>query len=80
MKTVKTVTDHEMYFLTLRRWYFYVQMVGYQEQAQDYSMEMTVFRPDEGKVNKADLVMTTVCQDLTGSTVRRCPVTCVRWK
>ena len=55
-------------------------MVGYQEQAQDYSMEMTVFRPDEGKVNKADLVMTTVCQDLTGSTVRRCPVTCVRWK
>ena len=32
----------------IRRWYFYVQMVGYQEQAQGYSMEMTICRPDEG--------------------------------
>ena len=32
-----------------RRWYFYVQMVGYEEEAQCYSMEMTICRPDEGE-------------------------------
>ena len=34
-----------------RRWYFYVQMVGYEEQAQCYSMEMTICRPDEGEAS-----------------------------
>ena len=34
-----------------RRWYFYVQMVGYEEQAQSYSMEMTICRPDEGEAD-----------------------------
>ena len=34
-----------------RRWYFYVQMVGYEEEAQCYSMEMTICRPDEGETD-----------------------------
>jgi len=47
--------DNRVFFLKVtrkarsRRWYFYVQMVGYQEQAQGYSMEMTLCRPDEGE-------------------------------
>ena len=34
-----------------RRLYFYVQMVGYEEEAQGYSMEMTICRPDEGEAD-----------------------------
>ena len=65
-----------------RRWYFYVQMVGYEEEAQCYSMEMTICRPDEGEadsfITKYQIISTD--QDPGGNTLRGSPEISVRWR
>ena len=68
-----------------RRWYFYVQMVGYEEQAQHYSMEMTICRPDEGEIRLTVLslrlnILPAVCQGPEGNTLRRSPEIFARWR
>ena len=60
-------------------------MVGYEEQAQHYSMEMTICRPDEGELRLTVLSLTlnilpAVCQDPGGNTLRRSPEIFARWR